>query len=174
LIDGQLRRATIEARPVRLWAKTAQAGRGFSVDASTRSGNFRDNRGMPRVMSAGSLVEECAAVQIAITCRHGSLRDEVHDHLAKKCEKLLTYFERVTAIQVTVDFEKVRTRVEIHLDAEHRSDFVSHDEGDDVVATFDSALHKMEQQIKKYKQKIQDHRRDVPMNELVDGDAALE
>ena len=105
-------------------------------------------------------------MQIAITCRHGSIRDEVHDHMAKKCEKLLTYFERVTAIQVTVDFEKARTRVEIVVDAEHRSDIVSHDEGDDVVATFDSALHKMEQQIKKYKEKVQDHRRDRPLGQI--------
>jgi putative sigma-54 modulation protein len=111
-------------------------------------------------------------VQIEVTSRHGTVSEEVRRHLAQKAEKLLTYFERVTAIQVTVDFETPRlTKVEILVDAEHKHDFVANDAGEDVVATFDRVLHKMEQQIKKYKERIQDHRRDRPMNEVVSPDA---
>ena len=105
-------------------------------------------------------------MQVAITCRHGNIRDEVRDYIDTKAQKLLTYFERVTAIQVTVDFEKDRIKTEILVDAEHRHNFVSSDLGEDVTATFDKALHKMEQQIRKYKEKLQDHRRDLPLNEL--------
>lgn len=105
-------------------------------------------------------------MQVAITCRHGTLREELHEYLARKAEKLLNYFERVTAIEVTVYLEKDRTEVEILVDTEHRHNFVSRDIGEDVQATFDGAMHKMEQQIKKYKQKIQDHRRDRPLNEV--------
>jgi putative sigma-54 modulation protein len=108
-------------------------------------------------------------VQVAITCRHGSIRDEVHDYISRKSEKLLTYFERVTSIEVTVDVQKDRIEVEILVDAEHRHNFVARDLGDNVMATFDGALYKMEQQIKKYKQRIQDHRRDRPLNELAEG-----
>lgn len=111
-------------------------------------------------------------MQVAITCRHGSLSDNVRNSITQKAEKLLTYFERVTAIGVTVDFEqeriKDRVRVEILVDAEHKHNFVAIDEGADVPGTFDSALSKMEQQIRKYKAKIQDHRRDLPINEFVD------
>ena len=110
-------------------------------------------------------------MQVAITCRHGNIRDEVHDYISQKSEKLLTYFERVTSIAVTVDIKKDHSEVEILVDAEHKHNFVARDVGDDVGATFDSALYKMEQQIKKYKQKIQDHRRDRPMNELAEGPA---
>jgi putative sigma-54 modulation protein len=110
-------------------------------------------------------------VQIEVTTRHGTVSDDVRRHLAQKAEKLLTYFERVTAIQVTVDFETPRlTKVEILVDAEHKHDFVANDQGEDVVATFDRVLHKMEQQVKKYKERIQDHRRDRPMNEIVSPD----
>lgn len=107
-------------------------------------------------------------MQVAISCRHGSINDGVQEYITTKSEKLLTYFERVTAIEVTLDFEKDRIRVEILVDAEHRHNFVARDEGAEVPATFDSALHKMEQQIRKYKQKIQDHRRDRPMNEVAE------
>tara|TARA_R110002111_G_scaffold256979_2_gene324588 strand:- start:67485 stop:67871 length:387 start_codon:yes stop_codon:yes gene_type:complete len=105
-------------------------------------------------------------VQVAITCRHGSVSEGLRDYIAEKCEKLLTYFERVTAIQVTIDQGQNQNRVEILVDAEHKHNFVAHAEGDEVKPNFHSALSKMEQQIKKYKQKIQDHRRDLPLNEI--------
>jgi putative sigma-54 modulation protein len=97
-------------------------------------------------------------MRVAVTCKHGTISPDVQDYLRSKSEKLLTYFERVTAINVTVSFEKPHCRVEILVDAEHKHDFVSHDEGDQVAATFDAALHKMEHQIRKYKEKLQDHR----------------
>ena len=108
-------------------------------------------------------------MQIEVSCRHGQMSDLAHNHITEKSEKLLTFFERVTSISVTVDFEHSKAAVEILVDAEHKHNFVSHDEADDVIAAYDSAFHKMEQQLKKYKEKIQDHRRDVPMNEAFPG-----
>ncbi|MFN0050835.1 MAG: ribosome hibernation-promoting factor, HPF/YfiA family [Planctomycetales bacterium] len=105
-------------------------------------------------------------MQVAITCKHGHLTPQHQEHITRKSEKLLTYFERVTAIHVTVSFDNGHIKVEILVDAEHKHNFVANDQGDDVTATFDQALHKMEHQIRKYKEKIQDHRRDVPLNEL--------
>lgn len=105
-------------------------------------------------------------MQVAITCRHGKISDDVRDLITSKSEKLLTYFDRVTEIDVTVEFENGRVSVEILVDAEHKHNFVARDEGDEVPQTFDRTLQKMEQQIKKYKSKVQDHRRDRPMNEI--------
>lgn len=107
-------------------------------------------------------------MQVKITCRHGKISDDIRSLITSKSEKLLTYFERVTEIAVTVDFEgEDRVRVELQVDAEHKHDFVSHDEGTGSVQTvFESALHKMEQQIKKYKSKLQDHRRDRPIRDM--------
>ena len=108
-------------------------------------------------------------MQIAITCRHGNIRDDVREYINEKSQKLLTYFERVTAIVVTVDFNKDKVKVEMQVDTEHKHDFVAHETGEEVPGTFDAVLHKMEQQIKKYKSKIQDHRRDVPIGEITSG-----
>lgn len=107
--------------------------------------------------------KERFVVQVAITCKHGQLSGNQQDYIKRKSEKLLTYFERVTAINVTTTFENGGVRVEILVDAEHKHNFVANDSGDDVIPTFDVALHKMEQQIRKYKEKIQDHRRDLPV-----------
>ena len=103
-------------------------------------------------------------MQVKVTSRHGTVRHEAREYITTKAEKLLTYFERVTQISVTVDFEHEKAAVEILVDTEHKHDFVATAEGDDVSSTFDSALHKVEQQLRKYKEKIQDHRRDTPMS----------
>ena len=105
-------------------------------------------------------------MQVAITCKHGQLSANQQEYMTRKSEKLLTYFERVTAINLTVTFEKVRVRVEILVDAEHKHNFVANDLGDELIPTFDVAMHKMEQQIRKYKEKIQDHRRASPERDL--------
>lgn len=98
-------------------------------------------------------------MQVAITCRHGHLSQGAQDHIREKSEKLLTYFERVTAISVTTDIQHDKPFVEILVDAEHKHNFVASETADTVMAAFDVALHKMEQQIRKYKEKIQDHHR---------------
>jgi putative sigma-54 modulation protein len=103
-------------------------------------------------------------VQVKVSSRHGTIRPEAHEHITTKAEKLLTYFERVTEIEVTVDFEHEKVKVEILVDTEHKHDFISNSEGEEVSVTFDAALHKMEHQIRKYKEKLQDHRRDTPMS----------
>ena len=111
-------------------------------------------------------------MQVEITCRHDSISDDFREYVARKSEKLLHYFERVTAIQVTFDFEGDRVRVEMLVDAEHKHDFVTHNEmaATDVGPCFDQTLSKMEQQIRKYKERLVDHRRDKPMNEVVKSD----
>ncbi len=114
-------------------------------------------------------------MQIQIACRHGHIREEVRELISQKAEKLLTYFERVTAIVVTIDLKVAdHVKVEVQVDAEHKHDFVASHEGPEVVAAFDQALHKMEHQITKYKEKVQDHRRDRPLNEYTQGDVADE
>ena len=105
-------------------------------------------------------------MHIEVSCRHGDVPEPTKAYIVRKCEKLLTYFERVTQIDVVVDFEGPdhrRVGVEIQVDAEHKHDFIAKDTGEDVGQTFDKALHKMEQQIHKYKERVQNHKRDMPM-----------
>ncbi len=97
-------------------------------------------------------------MQVAITCRHGTISQSTHDYMTQKVEKLLTLFGRVTSIGITVDFSNGKSTVEILVDAEHRHDLVAMDTDDEATVAFDRALHKMEQQLRKYKEKIQDHR----------------
>jgi putative sigma-54 modulation protein len=48
--------------------------------------------------------------------------------------------------------------VEINVSAEHCPEFVSSDKAKTVVTAFDSAMHKMEQQLRKQKEKMTGHK----------------
>ena len=50
-------------------------------------------------------------MQVAITCRHGSIRPELREHITQKAEKLLRYLNTVSEIDVTLDVNKQVVRV---------------------------------------------------------------
>ena len=96
-------------------------------------------------------------MQIKISTRHGHLADATRQFIHEKAEKLLRYFERLTSIEVTVDVEA--KNVEFLAHAEHKHEFVAHEANADLLAATDAAVAKIEAQIRRYKEKIQDHRR---------------
>ena len=106
-------------------------------------------------------------MQVEISCRHGSVQPDVQEYIKRKSEKLLTFFERVTSIRVTVDFLTDLVKTEILVDAEHKHNFVAASEASDTVSAYDLSYAKMEQQIRKYKEKVQDHRRDKPLRDSI-------
>ena len=106
-------------------------------------------------------------MQVEISCRHGNTSPEITEQIRHKAEKLLTFFERVTAIRVTLSFDPEGVKAEILVDAEHKHDFVSVATAPDALISFEASLAKMEQQIRKYKEKVQDHRHDKPLSEYV-------
>ena len=77
-------------------------------------------------------------------------------------------------IEVTVDLKNEDTKmVEFVVQAEHKHDIVARESHDDILAAVDLALAKLEGQIRRYKEKIQDHRR-RPSTGHVAGAPALE
>jgi putative sigma-54 modulation protein len=97
-------------------------------------------------------------MQVAITCRHGSIRPELREYITRKAEKLVRYLDAVSEIDVTIEFEGPRTDVELLVEIDGYHTIVAHVEGEDAGATFDKALHKMEHQVHKYKEKHRDRR----------------
>ncbi len=99
------------------------------------------------------------SVQINISARHGQLADGTRERIEGKVEKLARFFERLTSIQVTVDLEREQSPlVELIVSAEHKHDFVASDRSENLMTSVESVVHKVEQQIKKYKEKLQGHR----------------
>ncbi len=99
-------------------------------------------------------------MQINISARHGQLSEATREKITAKVDKLTRYFERLTSIEVTVNLERKESpSVEVLVSSEHKQDFVAQDSSSSLMGSLESVLHKLEQQIKKYKEKIQDHHR---------------
>ncbi len=108
-------------------------------------------------------------MQIKISTRHGHLNDGTQEFIRDKANKLLHYFQRLTMIEVTVDLQEDDNgdkAVEFLVSAEHKHDFVARAKHKDVVAAVELVLDKLEQQVRKYKEKIQDHRRTRAMGDV--------
>jgi putative sigma-54 modulation protein len=98
-------------------------------------------------------------VQINISTRHGNLSAETQDKIRQKVEKLRRLFDRVTAIQVTTNLEhREAPNLELRVSVEHAEDFVAAETSTSVSAALDGAIHKVEQQLRKYKDKRRDRR----------------
>ena len=106
-------------------------------------------------------------MQVKISIRHGTVSEETQSKIIAKVEKLGRLFERLTQIEVTIDLERRdEPVVDLKVNAEHRHDFVASLRSGDLLGSVDQAVHKVEQQLRKYKQKIQDHHRSNGSREL--------
>jgi putative sigma-54 modulation protein len=107
-------------------------------------------------------------MQIVVTARHGHISAEHKQDIEERVGKLLHYFNRVESIHVTANLEHRHgpIDVEIQLNAEHKHDFIAKASDKDLFIAVDHAVTKMEHQIHKYKEKIQDHRRTPAAGDL--------
>lgn len=98
-------------------------------------------------------------MQITVSTRHGHLSPASQEKISEKVERLTRYHERLTAISVTVDLQhEEHPTVEIRATAERAVDFVAADSSASLMGSVDAVIHKLEQQLRKHKEKITNHR----------------
>jgi putative sigma-54 modulation protein len=101
-----------------------------------------------------------ASVQISISVRHGHLSEASQEKLKSRAEKLGRFFERLMSIELVVDLNDEQfPQVDIQVSAEHKHDFVAHAKDENLLGAFDAAMQKIQQQLKKYKERTQDRHR---------------
>ena len=98
-------------------------------------------------------------MQINVSARHGHLSPASQSKISAKVSRLQRYFDRLTALDVTVDLENHNLPlVEIIAKAEHFHDMVSHETSADLWRSVYGAVQKLEQQLRKHKEKVRDHK----------------
>jgi putative sigma-54 modulation protein len=106
------------------------------------------------------------SVQIQISTRHGHVSDATQEKIRSKVERLNRYFERLTTIEVTLDVEHPEApAVDVRVSAEHKHDFVATAKAENLLAAVDAVVEKMEQQLRKYKERVQDRHRNTGTHE---------
>ena len=105
-------------------------------------------------------------MQINISTRHGDLCDATKGKITQKVEKIQRFFERLTSIDVTVDLDKAdEPNIEVIVRSEKRDDFVASHRSGDMFGSFDQVVSKLEQQIKKHKEKLHERGKNVPIED---------
>jgi putative sigma-54 modulation protein len=98
-------------------------------------------------------------VQIKVSARHGHLSPASQSKVVAKVSRLNRYFDRLTALNVTVDLQNSsQPSVEIVASAEHFHELVSREDSAQLWRSVDGAVQKLEQQLRKHKEKVRDHK----------------
>jgi putative sigma-54 modulation protein len=96
-----------------------------------------------------------------ISVRHGHVSEATQALIREKLEKLTRLSERLSAIELTVDMEhRDAPLVDLKVSAK-KHDFVATGQGENLLAAVDLAVVHMEQQLRKFKEKVQDRHRNA-------------
>lgn len=99
-------------------------------------------------------------MQVSISVRHGQLAESTQNRIKEKAEKLSRFFDRLMSIEVIVDLQEEQAPVvELMVSAEHKHDFVATAKSESLSGALDGAVSKIEQQLRKYKEKVQQKHR---------------
>jgi putative sigma-54 modulation protein len=98
-------------------------------------------------------------VQINISTRHGHVSDKTQAAAREKIDRLTRLYDRVSAVELTIDLEHPDApAVDLKISAK-KHDFVATGQAEELLAAVDIVIDKMEQQLRKYKERVQDRHR---------------
>jgi putative sigma-54 modulation protein len=99
-------------------------------------------------------------VKINISTRHGHISDETQEKISEKLEKLPRIYDHISAVELTLDLEHSEMlRVDLKVSSKHKPDFLASSMSDNLLGSIEQVVDKIEQQLRKYKGKLEDRHR---------------
>jgi putative sigma-54 modulation protein len=105
-------------------------------------------------------------MNINITCRHMEVTSALRDHAQHAVETALTEFPRIEHVHLIMDVEKYRHFAEVVVQAKNHVRVEGKEESDDMYHSIEAALNKAQKQLRKLRDKIQDHKHTESLGEL--------
>lgn len=102
-------------------------------------------------------------MSIEITARHMTIGDDLQAVARTKAEALLENFPRVEHIHVIMDHQKHLNVAEVVIQGKNHIRIEAEDSSDDMVVSLDRSFERAEKQLRKVRDKVQEHRRDKPL-----------
>ena len=103
---------------------------------------------------------------IRITGKHVDITPAIRERVEEKIGKLPRYFDSLSQIDVVIEAAESRQSVELVAYAEHYAPLVAKETGHDIYTCIDMAVHKMERQLNKVKERQREHK-STPTGEIV-------
>jgi putative sigma-54 modulation protein len=108
-----------------------------------------------------------------ISGRHVEITDAIRSHAEEKIAKLPKYYNSINQVEVIIDgCNGSDTMVEVIARAEHSNIFIAKESGQDTYACIDMAVHKLERQLRRKKEKQRGNKHlIIPDEEIQEDDA---
>ena len=97
-------------------------------------------------------------MNLNITGRHVEVTPAIREYVTSKLDRVIRHFDNVTSVTVILSVEKLKQKAEVTLHVRGKDLFVEADDAD-LYAAIDAMTDKLDRQVQKYKQKVQDHHR---------------
>ena len=102
-----------------------------------------------------------------ITGKHVEVTESLRQRVQEKVEKLPRYYNNINQVEVIVERKDGgKPSVEIIARGERGETFVAKETGDEINACVDLAVHKIERQLHRKKEKQRDNKNGPSMNEV--------
>ena len=97
-------------------------------------------------------------MNLQISGHHLEITPAIHDYVTGKLERVTRHFDNVIDVNVILSVDKLKQKAEVTVHLPGKDVFVESTD-EDLYAAIDSLADKLDRQIQKHKQKIQDHHR---------------
>ena len=109
-------------------------------------------------------------MNIHVTCRHMEMSPALRDHATARVQEALDEFPRVIDVHVILDVQKKINHVaEIVLKGSNHLHAEGTETTSDMYASIDEAVDKVRRQLRKNRDKVQDHKHTVGLGEAEAG-----
>lgn len=99
-------------------------------------------------------------MNVQIVARSQDVTNRERNYAEEKVNKLPRFFDQIHRVEVILEKDKERAMAEVIVSAGKDHTFVAKEVADtSLAAAIDLVVDKLERQIKKYKEQLQDHRR---------------
>jgi len=97
-------------------------------------------------------------MNLQVTGHHVEVTGALREYVETKITPVVQHFDRVTNASVVLSVEKLKQKAEVTLHVPGKEIFVESDH-QDLYAAIDLMFDKLNRQVQKHKQKLQDHHR---------------
>jgi putative sigma-54 modulation protein len=104
-------------------------------------------------------------MNLQISGHHLEITPAIHDYVTGKLERVVRHFDNVIDVNVILSVDKLKQKAEVTVHLSGKDIFVEAIE-EDLYASVDCLVDKLDRQIQKHKQKLQDHHRGQKLSQI--------
>ena len=98
------------------------------------------------------------ALNIKITGRSDAVTSGMKKRAAEKVSKIMKFHDRITWVDVILDADKQRSKVEVSAGLSRGTTLIGKAESGDMYTAIDQSVEKITRQLRRHKEKLKDYR----------------